>query len=461
MNGQPNDELCDRNYHGVNHTFRPAGEGYQYLQPQDGVSPGEKTSYNPNIFRRHKHHRKRHILPGPAGLLPNKGVQEDEGKDLPQNITTSHAYSTSYSWTQPQKGCTENNIQPRNPSHNVIIAPAWRAMCAALDRWIPPTGFNGSRLNSADNGLSLRQQIKRRLPPNFVLLSDIVSSSSRRRKAFFVCVMIASVQCHLHCDWTCELVDDDDEGRLVLGWLEDAFVRKVTPEVITRPGIVLLLRNVVMTAFCTSKEDYTSTEDQEPEPMFLIGENSVISMWLPSEQHDTPNTSTRENEQTDMDMIVEPSTDTLSLKINSSQLENDTKKPQSQSNTLALSTLPENSTTTHHSTNLISSALKCETSKHREENDDDNFEDFEDMNDVFFTLESGAASDPPENDRKFNSIHNSMNNISSQYDEQRKRTRESTHHDDGMLPKDVTNDTMLLDNNDLFHQTDFLHDLSD
>lgn len=455
MNGQPNDELCDRNYHGVYNTFCPAGEGYQYLQQQDGVSHGEKSSYNPNNFRRHKHHRKRHMLPGPAGLLPNKGVQEDEGKDLPHNTPNP----TSYSWTQTQKGCTESNIQQRSPSHNVIISPAWRAMCAALDRWIPPTGFNGSSLNSTNKGISLRQQIKSRLPPNFVLLSDIVSSSIRRSKAFFVVVMIVSVQCHLHCDWTCELVDDDDEGRLVLGWLEDAFVRKVTPEVMTRPGIVLLLRNVVMTAFCTSKEDYNSTEDQEPEPMFLIGENCVISMWLPSEQHDTTNTSNRENEQTDMDMLVEPSIDALSLKI-SSELEKDKNKQQSQTNSLALTTLPETSTATRHSTNLISSTLKCETSKEGED-DDDNFEDFGEMNDDFFTLESGAASGQPEKDRKLNSIHNSMNNISSHYEERLKRTREKNHVDEGMLPKDVTNDSILLDNNDLFHQTDFLQDLSD
>jgi hypothetical protein len=315
--------------------------------------------------------------------------------------------------------------------------------------------------------LSLRQQIKRRLPPNFVLLSDIVSSSIRRSKAFFVVVMIASVQCHLHCDWTCELVDDDDEGRVVLGWLEDAFVRKVTPEVMARPGVVLLLRNVVMTAFCNSKED-NATEDQEPEPMFLIGENSVISMWLPSEEHDTCNNSNKETEQTDMEMMLESFTEILPLKKPSEQgiLEEDKNIQQPQANTLTLTTIPETSmlistTTAQPTVSQQPRTMRCESAQEEEEEEEDNFDDFEGMNEDFFALESGAASGEPEEDRNINSIHNNVNNISSQHQERLQIANKITHDDQGVLLHDVTNHSMLLDSNDLFHQTDFLEDLSD
>jgi hypothetical protein len=471
MNLQPNDELYHSDSHSLNNTLCP-GKGYQNFQQQDGVRHGEQMSNNANTLRRHKHHRKRHVLPGPAGLLPNKGTHEDEGKDPPHN-TSSTADSACFSWTQPQLvGSKENSIHQRSPSHHVIIAPAWRAMCAALDRWIPPTGFSGSSLNCTNlhhppgMRLSLRQQIKRRLPPNFALLSDIVSSSIRRSKTFFVVVMIASVQCHLHCDWTCELVDDDDERRVVLGWLEDAFVRKVSPEVMARPGVVLLLRNVVMTAFRNSKED-NATEDQEPEPMFLIGENSVISMWLPSEEHDTRTTSNKENEQTDMDMMVEPFSDSLPLKKPSEQriLETDMNSQQSQANTLTLTTIPETnmpiaSTTAQPTISQQPRTMRCRSAK--EEEEDDNFEDFEGMNEDFFVLESGAASGKPEEDRNMNSIHNNVDTVSSQHQERLQIANDITHDDEGMLPNnDVTNDSMLLDSTDLFHQTDFLEDLSD
>jgi len=55
-----------------------------------------------------------------------------------------------------------------------------------------------------------------------------------------------------------------------------------------------------------------------------------------------------------------------------------------------------------------------------------------------------------------------VDTVSSQNQERLQIANDITHDDEGMLPNnDVTNDSMLLDSTDLFHQTDFLEDLSD
>jgi hypothetical protein len=120
--------------------------------------------------------------------------------------------------------------------------------------------------------------------------------------------MITSVQCNMHYNWTCELVDNNEEGtsssssdKKAIGWLEESFIRRVKPEVIARPGVVLLLQNLVTTAFLQSQEDdddddYDDIEDvfsiteqqqqtqkQKVEQMILIGDKTVIHMWLPEE----------------------------------------------------------------------------------------------------------------------------------------------------------------------------------
>ena len=266
-------------------------------------------------MERHKRHRKRHTLPGPAGLVrTNSSYDNDSRNDNNQieksneeeNLTRASKGNDDVkvlNWTQPQSSLVSKSstilrnsavVSTTTNLNSVIHQPAWKAMCICLDRYIPPTSHH-----------SIRQY----LPTNFALLSDILASShTKTTKDCFVVAMITSVQCNMHCDWTCELVDDeeDENGSIsssAIGWLEESFIRRVKPEVIARPGVVLLLQNVVTTAFLQSQEEEEDDEvisipeqqqqqQEKVEQMILIGDKTVIHMWLPEES-----SNVRTNEQ--------------------------------------------------------------------------------------------------------------------------------------------------------------------
>jgi len=270
-------------------------------------------------MERHKRHRKRHILPGPAGLVMTttntnsscdttntntndnnneNSNDDDDDHDEEENPIMAAKRRQALNWTQPQSLVTRNSNGAISTSNynRVIHQPAWRAMCVCLDRYIPPT----NHINHNTKHTNIRNY----LPSNFALLSDVLASS-HETKGCFVVAMITSVQCNMHCDWTCELVDDGEDGtsssssdKKAIGWLEESFIRRVKPEVIARPGVVLLLQNLVTTAFLQSQEDdddyydedvfsiteqQQQTQKQKVEQMILIGDKTVIHMWLPEE----------------------------------------------------------------------------------------------------------------------------------------------------------------------------------
>ena len=140
-----------------------------------------------------------------------------------------------------------------------------------------------------------------------LLLSNCPNNSSCSGVDKFLVVYVYAVQCHTHCDWTCELRDESSSlssssSSSIQGWVEQNF-RNNHPDAV-RPGTVLLLRNCSIAGFPgeynngieinqmmnkkkNEEEEIVvvpSEEDEKQvERMLLIGEDTVVYVWVPDE----------------------------------------------------------------------------------------------------------------------------------------------------------------------------------
>jgi len=186
------------------------------------------------------------------------------------------------------------------------LSPAWTACCISLGRHVdfPPfTKHGGNWMLCSSEGteeeLKLREEIVRGcLSQEYTSIAAVLAG----KHDMFVSpqllvVYIYSVQCHTHCDWTCEL--RDETGLIIKGWVEGKFVRD-RPEGI-RPGVVLLLKNCSLAVFpgidgigmaprerqkdpLRLNQEPTETDERQVDRMLLIGEKSVVYVWLPDEE---------------------------------------------------------------------------------------------------------------------------------------------------------------------------------
>lgn len=186
------------------------------------------------------------------------------------------------------------------------LSPAWTACCISLERYVdfPPFSNHGGNWmlcssEGTEEELKLREEVVRGcLPQEYTSIAAVLAG----KHDMFVSpqllvVYIYSVQCHTHCDWTCEL--RDETGLMIKGWVEGKFVRD-RPEGI-RPGVVLLLKNCSLAVFpgidgigmaprerqkdpSRLNQEPTETDERQVDRMLLIGEKSVVYVWLPDEE---------------------------------------------------------------------------------------------------------------------------------------------------------------------------------
>lgn len=194
-------------------------------------------------MKRAKKHRKRHILPGPAGLRQQgQGHDRDQGngggnnsnssdKENPhnhgdhqhdRNSTGSRRdddYDDGPDSNSPKKKKRQslqdddpaenddNDSQMMNHEHVQI----WDSMCLCLDRILPPPTSSatsrGRRAlhNSNNNPIHI---IRQALPREYTLLSELSSSNYPLLKIPKIVVQIRTIHSHGHCDYTVELVDE-------------------------------------------------------------------------------------------------------------------------------------------------------------------------------------------------------------------------------------------------------------
>ena len=247
-------------------------------------------------------HRKRHIVPGPAGelyqlfMLKNNNNNNDNTnenttalqhgnngervrkKKEKQDQDQQQVNSNSISLTQNNNDNNNDDESLANYQNN----PAWKAMCIALNRYIPfiplqTTNTTDNDDNNNDTSILISKCynnyykfIRKHIPNEYILINEIHSGKYDVRipTTNYLIVSIVNIYCHAHCDWTCDLRDEstllssttpsssssgnnnnggncnnnDNNNSCIItttltGWLEGRFV-KDHPEVM-RPGCVL------------------------------------------------------------------------------------------------------------------------------------------------------------------------------------------------------------------------------
>lgn len=217
-------------------------------------------------MKRSKKHRKRHLLPGPAGILQQRNDNSSEMTTKPNEMLASQTHSLP-----------NNDGRNKKSKSNLTHGQIWDAMCLSMDR-IVPVGYSGRHIST---NLAI---LRRAVPPDFSLLVEAANSVEFKIKK--IIVQIEAVHSHGHYDYTVDLADESTRllsssilrqdasmiasaSRIPIGWLSQSLIQ-MHPEWI-KPGTVMLCHNVSLAVFRSSK----GLMDR----MILLGEDNVVYAW--------------------------------------------------------------------------------------------------------------------------------------------------------------------------------------
>ena len=270
-------------------------------------------------------HRKRHTIPGPAGILwssshPDEksshvrggGGEEDEG------LTQQPLFSNNRNGDISNNGDSKNKRNKKNRGRHHDISPhAWSTMQQSLEIVTPylPSHTQGD--------IKRRYELLRpHLPSNCVLLLEILRGKhdvkmTKDADDLFLCVWVESIDetnSH-HGVFTVEL--RDETGAKIRAWIEPKFVKaelqkgaqnddKNTEKSkssmgVVRTGVVWMLRNVSMIVFKNDNNNSNTNNNDNNNNnnnnnigrsslsssitrMLVVSENNIKEVWTP-EQH--------------------------------------------------------------------------------------------------------------------------------------------------------------------------------
>ena len=270
-------------------------------------------------------HRKRHTIPGPAGILwssshPDEksshvrggGGEEDEG------LTQQPLFSNNRNGDISNDGDSKNKRNKKNRGHHHDISPhAWSTMQQSLEIVTPylPSHTQGD--------IKRRYELLRpHLPSNCVLLLEILRGKhdvkmTKDADDLFLCVWVESIDetnSH-HGVFTVEL--RDETGAKIRAWIEPKFVKaelqkgaqnddknneKAKSSMgVVRTGVVWMLRNVSMIVFKNNNNNSNTNNNDNNNNnnnnnigrsslsssitrMLVVSENNIKEVWTP-EQH--------------------------------------------------------------------------------------------------------------------------------------------------------------------------------
>ena len=270
-------------------------------------------------------HRKRHTIPGPAGILwssshPDEksshvrggGGEEDEG------LTQQPLFSNNRNGDISNDGDSKNKRNKKNRGHHHDISPhAWSTMQQSLEIVTPylPSHTQGD--------IKRRYELLRpHLPSNCVLLLEILRGKhdvkmTKDSDDLFLCVWVESIDetnSH-HGVFTVEL--RDETGAKIRAWIEPKFVKAELQKGaqnddknsekskssmgVVRTGVVWMLRNVSMIVFKNNNNNSNTNNNDNNNNnnnnnigrsslsssitrMLVVSENNIKEVWTP-EQH--------------------------------------------------------------------------------------------------------------------------------------------------------------------------------
>lgn len=217
-------------------------------------------------MKRAKKHRKRHLLPGPAGLLQQRNQTFENGTKVPSpnkrnEPTLAH----------------DEEVRSKKQKSNLSHAQIWDAMCLSMDRIVP-----------ACSNLGI---LRRALSPEYSLLVEVANAQYLKIKKLVV--QIDAIHSHGHSDYTVDLSDEstrllsstiprhvdgaESSSSVPMGWLSQSLIQ-MHPEWI-RPGTVMLCHDVTIAVFRSNK----GLIDR----MILLGDENVVYAWTDDSVHMT------------------------------------------------------------------------------------------------------------------------------------------------------------------------------
>ena len=287
-------------------------------------------------MKRARKHRKRHLLPGPAGL---RQQQHQQRNSQPNNANNSNNANEDQDDSYGRGGSNQNQLKADNDDHDQKQEEGdpemihehvqiWDAMCLSLHRILPSISVSMSmnhkknsnknskrRRRGSDNSNHMSQSsswmcMRQALHPNYTLLSEL---PHHLQSSFFVpkvVVQIHTIQSHGHDNFTVYLSDEStstsahasNRGKknggntstsqmihqstnpMVIGWLSQSLIRN-HPEWI-QPGTVFLLSNVSIAIFRKGSGSNTGTIMNSDsggiyayDRMMVVGEENIVYAW--------------------------------------------------------------------------------------------------------------------------------------------------------------------------------------
>lgn len=211
-------------------------------------------------MKRAKKHRKRHLLPGPAGLLQQRNNTFENGKVPSPNKRNE------------QPLAHDEELRSKKQKSNLSHAQIWDAMCLSMDRIVPSCSNLGI--------------LRRALPSEYSLLVEVTNAQYLKIKK--IVVQIEAIHSHGHSDYTVDLSDEstrlllstiprhdnetymtESSSSLPIGWLSQSLIQ-MHPEWI-KPGTVMLCHDVTIAVFRSNK----GLIDR----MILLGDDNVVYAW--------------------------------------------------------------------------------------------------------------------------------------------------------------------------------------
>jgi hypothetical protein len=233
--------------------------------------------------RKAKQHRKRHALPGPAGLL----FQQSQTPLLNTSKRQKCGIDPMYSDSPPRSQCQDED-DDRTPipktidfSQNVtagisFYSPAWMVMQIEL-------GFQTPSLQSH---LSEAQKYKILRPcypeASYYLVPDIASGKADwNLSPRSLLVLVQTSQALTDNLWTVSLMDETCAAT-VEAWIQPSLVKKeqqhnYSHQTIIQPGLVWLIQDA--TIMLVSNKD----RKKKTERMLLIKQENIQKVWSPSQ----------------------------------------------------------------------------------------------------------------------------------------------------------------------------------
>ena len=260
-------------------------------------------------------HRKRHYPPGPCGIWFQRQRQligGDGGGVATTSSSLSYQYHQNHHHLHESQGLTQSDSSSPSKQKSSSSSGAgadmnntWRFMQESLDIVTPYLD-----LSTSDSPYKRYQQLRPYMPSNFILLSQIGSSSSSSssysvgsgvgeeytslqiQDKLRLLVEVHSVEAtHIHHNiLTVQLTDETK--TIIRAWLDPNWVQEQnrlrhrdSTKNIIRQGVVWMLKDVGM--IIVPKDEQNSTDDQQDEDkierILLISGKQIERAWTPEE----------------------------------------------------------------------------------------------------------------------------------------------------------------------------------